>query len=307
MNTLKKERYFAYRKFFFRMFVLIFILLTPIVLFYSLGYKFDLKSKKFLKTGAIDITSHPKDANVYLNGRKIENTTPCVIRLLMPGKYTLTLDKDLFYVYEMPIDVRSSAVTGIDVTLVPKMRNIEKLKSGMNVQKFFVIERLFGRKIILFTDHGIYVLGENFGDLKKIATLSMDVDDIRTVTGIREDKNKFVFWSDRKIWLVKLGWNQDPDDTVVKQIYDARKDVREVYFGLKEKYLIVLDGSKIIALDVENPSVIFPVMGLKDNQAKMFYDSGSETLIVRDRSVPEDTFSMFKVNFMDLVHEKSES
>ena len=55
--------------------ILFFILATPIILLYSLGYSFDWQNKKPVLTGGLYLRSIPKKAEVYINGT-IEKETP---------------------------------------------------------------------------------------------------------------------------------------------------------------------------------------------------------------------------------------
>ncbi|MCX7661561.1 MAG: hypothetical protein N2Z79_02610, partial [Candidatus Omnitrophica bacterium] len=63
------------RKIFFWIFFFAFVITLPLVLFYSLGYRFNPYLKHFQKTGIISIKSFPQNAEVYLQGNRIKEVT----------------------------------------------------------------------------------------------------------------------------------------------------------------------------------------------------------------------------------------
>jgi hypothetical protein len=164
----EKSYYLFLRKLFFWLFSFSFILFTPVIVYYSLGYKFDIKSKKFLKTGAISIKTFPKGISVYLDGKKINETSPCILRDLMPQEYTIDLEKEGFYPYSVTVEVKPSFIEKVDVFLVPQMGDVKKLAADLYIYKFFIIKHLFGKKILAFTDKGIYSIDDDFKTIKKI-------------------------------------------------------------------------------------------------------------------------------------------
>lgn len=301
----EEARYLTFRRMFFSLFLIAFFVLAPIIVFLSLGYKFDFGTKKFQRTGAISISTTPKEAEIYLDGKKINEVTPCVLRELLPKKYTLTLEKNDFYAYKIPLEVKSSFVSEINVTLVPKMKHIEKLKLNLNIYKFFVIEHFFGREIIAFTDKGIYFLNEDFENAEKIIPLRIDEALLNTIEGIREDKEKLVFWNQNNIWLVNMSLAQAKEEMTTELIYSTKEMINNVFFGLKGKYLIIHDGMRVIAQDIKNYNVTFPVLELESVISKIFYDTASDTLYIKDKILPSDTFSLFKINLRELMRERT--
>ena len=93
---MKDETYLVLRKIFFWLFFISFVVLVPILVFYSLGYKFDKQSKKLLRTGTISIKSLPGGANIFLDGKKLNDTTPSILSELPPKDYVIKLYKAFF-------------------------------------------------------------------------------------------------------------------------------------------------------------------------------------------------------------------
>ncbi|MCK9573507.1 MAG: PEGA domain-containing protein [Candidatus Omnitrophica bacterium] len=300
-----QEKYYSLlRRISFWLFSLAFVILTPVIVYYSLGYKFDIKSKKFLKTGALSIKTFPRAITVYLDGRKIDELTPSTIRELMPRKYDLVLEKEGFYSYRMEIEIRPSLVNNVDVFLIPKIRGIEKIKFNFNIYKFFVIKQIFTEKILVFTDRGIYFLDPYWEGAKKISKQVFTEALANSIQGVIENNNKLIFWNSKNVWIVDASNGKTLDANIASLFYTAERNIKDVFLGLKDRYVIVNDGLKVIVLDMDNLGVSFEIYTLNNANSKIFYDTRSETLYIRDKLPQTDTFSLFKIEIMPLIGER---
>ena len=296
---MKDETYLVLRKIFFWLFFISFVVLVPILVFYSLGYKFDKQSKKLLRTGTISIKSLPGGANIFLDGKKLNDTTPSILSELLPKDYVIKLYKDGFYSYQIPVKVKPSSVSEFDITLIPEIRHIEKLDLDFNVYRFFISRHFYGNKIIAFTDQGVYYFDDDFKNDKKISSQGLNKDSANSLKGILEGDNKLVVWSDNAVWVV--------EDGNIGLIYTAGKLIEDIFFGLKEKYILIHDGLEIIALDIENPTVYYSILKLKDDKSDMLYDADSETIYTRERVLDTDIFSLYRSKLRHLIYEREKN
>jgi hypothetical protein len=301
---MKEKAYLILRKSFFWLFSLLFIISTPLFVIYSLGYKFDMKSGGFLKMGAISIKSVPADAAVSLGKNKINKTTPCVLNEVFPGVYTLTLEKDNYYSYQIPIRVKASAVSELDIVLVPKIQDMQKVQFDFNVYNFFVSKHILGQRIFVFTDSGIFLLDDNFVNFQKICSYNSKTDKVVNIEGFIEDSNLLVFWNKSTIWMLNIAQIQKKKEADLATILKAKKSIKNVFFGLREKYLIIQDGLEVIALDTKNSDIIFPVIKLNEANSEIVYDSSSETLYVKEKGSEEASFSLFRVDFFPSIRQR---
>lgn len=300
-----QERYYhILRHIFFWLFSFLFIIFMPVIVYYSLGYKFDTKTKKFLKTGAISIKTFPRGISVSIDGKKISEATPCTLRDLMPREYKLTLEKEGFYTYTIIVEVRPSLIQDIDVFLIPKMGDIKKLELDLHIYKFFVTKHLFGERIMAFTDKGIYLLDDDFKEVKKLSTQIFAADEANSIENLEENNNRIIFWNRTNIWMLTPPQETGEALSDVTNIYRADKDIKDIFFGFKGKYLIIHDGLKVIALDIENFKISFPVYELKSLNSRIFYNSAAETLYIKDKIPKTNYFSLFKIEMMPLINER---
>ncbi|MCX7778851.1 MAG: hypothetical protein N2259_01240 [Patescibacteria group bacterium] len=111
----------------FLIFFLIFIILTPLVLLYSQGYRLDWAKRKLVKTGNLYLISRPAGAAVFLDKKpyqisfrerllfyknllgltKLRSLTPTLINYLYPKEYLVTLKKDGYSPWQKKIKIVS--------------------------------------------------------------------------------------------------------------------------------------------------------------------------------------------------------
>ena len=83
----------------------LFLVALPIVLSYALGYTIDYKEFSIYKTGIISINSQPAGTAVYINSRKIADSTPAQIEELRPGTYKIEVRRDGYYPWHKDMTV----------------------------------------------------------------------------------------------------------------------------------------------------------------------------------------------------------
>lgn len=290
------------RKIFFWLFFLIFIIVLPLIIFYSLGYQFNRNLKRFQRTGIISIRSLPTDAEIYLNDKKINKETPFDIRNLLPNTYKIRLEKEGFYPYELNVEVKPFFVSVVDATLIPRIKDIEKIKEELSICNFFVIESFFGKKIVVLAKEGIFIFNEDLEELAK-ANLDLDTETLSSIKNIKEGKNRILLYNINNIWTLDYSLWGLKKDLVLEHIYKTDEEIKDVFFGFRDKYLIIQEKSKIVALDIKN-KIIFDIYKLNSSDAKVYYDSSSDTLFIKDKIFGLNTTSLFKINISKKIYEK---
>ena len=290
------------RKISFWLFFLIFIITLPFVVFYSLGYQFNPNLKQFQRTGIISIKSFPSGVEIYLDGKRINRQTPFDIRNLLPGTYKIKLEKDGFYPYELSVEVRPSFVSVIDATLIPKIKDIEKIKEELNICNFFVIESFLGKKIVVLAKEGIFIFNEDLEELAKVST-DLDIETLSSIRNIKEGKNKILLYNENNIWAVDYSLWGLKKDLAFEHIYKTDGEIKDVFFGFRDKYLIIQEKSKIVAFDIKN-KIIFEIYKINSFDAKVYYDSSSDTIFIKDKILGLNTVSLFRINISKKIYEK---
>lgn len=73
--------------------IVVFVVLAPLVVIYSLGYRYDVSRQRLLKTGAIALATRPRGGTVFIDGRRLRQTSPSVLRNVLPGEHHISIKK----------------------------------------------------------------------------------------------------------------------------------------------------------------------------------------------------------------------
>jgi len=124
----------------FSFFIILFILITPLTVLYSLGWRIDWKSKKIIQTGAFYFKVWPKNCRVYLN-EELEKKTDfffgsALIENLLPKKYNVEIKKEGFQSWRKSLKIKERTATEAkNIILIPEKPNFTL--TAKNVEKFF--------------------------------------------------------------------------------------------------------------------------------------------------------------------------
>lgn len=103
---------------------ILFLLITPYTILYSLGYRVDFQNFKIVETGGIYIKAQPQNINVSVD-YKIETKTSLFsnsvfIQNLTPKSYQILLRKDGYYDYLKSMEIKEREVTKLENVILFK-------------------------------------------------------------------------------------------------------------------------------------------------------------------------------------------
>lgn len=90
---------------------------TFVAIQFAKGYRPDLQTRSLSGTGLLSISSYPKSARVIIND-KLTTVTDDKLYLL-PGNYTIKIEKDGFHAWVKSITVKNELVSSADARLFP--------------------------------------------------------------------------------------------------------------------------------------------------------------------------------------------
>ncbi len=93
--------------------VLSFFILAPLVLLYTMGYRFDLATQSIKTTGVLNIDILPKRATVKINDVILDDTMPIKLFNRAPGTYTVEISADGYHTWKKDIRIESNQTTYI--------------------------------------------------------------------------------------------------------------------------------------------------------------------------------------------------
>lgn len=153
------------RKILFIVFILIFLIVSPAVIFYASGYKLNwdnpLSFYFIQKTGMLIVESDPSEAEIFLNGKKQKDLslnlkifkggettkTPAKIKNLLPGSYDLRVEREGYQPWERRIKISPGQITHVlDIKLFKEESPVlisqsqdEKIKFSPNRKKIILL------------------------------------------------------------------------------------------------------------------------------------------------------------------------
>lgn len=89
--------------------IIAFLIIAPVIIFLSRGFRYDFKTNKIIKTATLVVKTEPRDAEVFLNS-KILGLTPLARRFVLPSDYELAITKDGFLPWKKRITIRQQQV-----------------------------------------------------------------------------------------------------------------------------------------------------------------------------------------------------
>ena len=112
--------------------VVLFFVVSPYIVVYSLGYRIDFEGKKITATGGINVRALPQGAEVIVDsksGGKTSFLSPTVfVQNLLPKKHSILIRKDGYFSYQKTLEVKEKEVTRLDQVILFKEKiSFEKL------------------------------------------------------------------------------------------------------------------------------------------------------------------------------------
>ncbi|MDD4995656.1 MAG: PEGA domain-containing protein [Patescibacteria group bacterium] len=96
-------------------FVLIFLTVAPLIIAYTMGYRYNFTSGQMQHTGVLVINSNPTDAEIFINGQPEKQRTPAIIKKINPNEYTVEIKKTNFIPWSKKLTVNSGESTFADM------------------------------------------------------------------------------------------------------------------------------------------------------------------------------------------------
>jgi len=230
----------------FFIFICLFLLIAPSVIFYSQGYRFDFENKKLTQTGGLFFKVEPKQVEVYIDNKLAKKTDfffgSVLIENLLPRKYKIKLEKEGYSPWEKSLDIRErEVVEAKNIVLFPENLNFNLLTKetenlwfspdGKKIILYEKSEKLWALKLYdleknikshLISETDVYPKGADLMNLE----FSEDSKEIYLDVGIKEQEKYFTLRLDKSPpQLTERKITQTP-----KNIVASRKINNDFYY-----------------------------------------------------------------------------
>lgn len=150
----------------------LFLIITPLIIFYSLGYRFDFDAKKIVATGGIYIKASPLGTDVIINSNTDKKTsifsTYVFVQNLLPKQHTVLIKKDGYFDYQKTLSVKENEVTKLEkVTLFKKNLAFSASGGELKDQTQSPFDQIKAPEKYIIKNNNLY-----YSDSKENATLT---------------------------------------------------------------------------------------------------------------------------------------
>ncbi len=120
---------------------LVFLVVAPYIVFYSMGYRLDFKHMKIVATGGIYVHALPSGTDIIID-KNIDTTTgyfnnSVFVQNLQPGQHQVVITKAGYYTYQKKLGVQEKQVTKLEsVTLFKQNLAFTALDTGISYLSF---------------------------------------------------------------------------------------------------------------------------------------------------------------------------
>lgn len=275
-------------------------------------------NRLLVKTGTLSIVSSPKDAYIYLDDKKQSNSsfnplqrkqisTPAKVKNLLPGKYTLRLEKEDYWSYEKEVYVQSGITNYID--------NINLFRSDLPTLVYYSEESNFS-----FNSNFDYIYlngSKEFVDLKLGNKKKIDTKNIEKGSWLKDAP---YFFSNGIIYNISDAGLNDliPDNKNLSWKYDRDNDsfyysdpLKSIYRLDKNNKTSTLLIKNIDYLDYkEDGSSIFTITQ-KENKKYLVETNTITSKLIQEIELPNSANYRFaaknKNSYLSLYDDKNKS
>ncbi len=169
------------RRIYFVLFFILFLLVTPLVILYALGYRFDFAQRIVVtERGGVYVYTSLPGTNIYIDGELKETTgifrREYLSQSIRPGRYFVRAENEGYRSWEKYVQVHAGRVTSVYPFLVPEVFDFEAVPEFIDIVSVGtstpdqVSNPLYDQYILLFED-SLLVL-----DTATTSLLSDDLD-----------------------------------------------------------------------------------------------------------------------------------
>lgn len=126
-----------------------FLVIAPILVLYSMGYRFDFEKMKMTETGGIYVRTYPVAEKIVIDSKISEKpnwiSNSVFVQSLLPNNHSVLIEKTGYYDYSKTLPVQEKEVTKLENVFLFK-KNIQfviitdKSQSPFNVTEKFIIK-----------------------------------------------------------------------------------------------------------------------------------------------------------------------
>ncbi len=236
--------------------VVIFAFLSFVVILYAQGYKYSFSGLRFFRTGAIYVKAN-EDAKVYMDDKFLNSTSffsnSYTVKGLLPGQYTIRIQKDNFSSWQKNITVEEGLVSEFSkAMLLPKSGEAKdnfvlEIKTLLTPPKKSLLPSMPATPTEPFyIKNGVLFKTMENGETERLSYL---------VSGfaLSPDEKKLSWWNGNELWVM---WLSDMDYQPYRKASDkdlitrfSTKIKNAAWFRDSDHLVVDSGGYKVLEID----------------------------------------------------------
>ena len=247
------------RRILFYLFLCIYLIICPLIIFSALGYKFSPQDKEIVQTGLLYLSSIPSQADVYFGKSRYAQKTPATVRDLLPGDYFVKLSLKGYKLWQDTLTIKAGKATAFErILLIPQ--NWQKRE--LSGDKFRSLAGLSGTDFLILSKgakaEDYYVFNCKTEQAFPVLRADSGLKDSRVLVQFSvDDSPQFIISAElrgKKIFLL-VRIKEDSADTldITDLIYEPPLDI--VWDPADNRHIFSLHKDKLNRLDVESRTV----------------------------------------------------
>ncbi len=172
---------------------ILFFIISPLVIMYTAGYRWDSESNEIKETGVLSVNIKPENSEVFLNDIKIQKSLPLYLPNRAPGSYKIKLTLPGYKTWEKDIEIESKKTTYIKDIRLFKDNLPTKVSETEDIEIDTLCSSNGGRYILLLSqENNVYEM-----DIFDTQNQSLEA-----VSRIKSDFEPIVSWSPFADYLI---------------------------------------------------------------------------------------------------------
>lgn len=229
------------RRLLFYLLCALFLIVAPVLLGYTSGFRWSSTQHRLVKIGALSIASLPDGATVTINGQP-QGRTPVLLRNLHPGLYEIVLTKEDYWPWSKTLAVESERTTFAHATALFKIATPRLTKEKFPVPKPKPPASLDSYKVFTDASRGKIIVIDNERQIK--------ISELEGTQAVwkTEDTPLLFSYSPHEVWQYNPKTNER---TLITRLLEEIQEVLPL--PEREALLLILkNGVRALELDARD-------------------------------------------------------
>ena len=294
----------------FGIFVLVFFIAAPVIIFYASGYRYNLAKQKIEQTGHLLVTSKPSGADVKIDGKAYDqwwrallhlspSVTPARIKNLLSGEYTIDLSLDGYWPWRRKAVVLPQQTTfATDVALLIKKDPV----SVVTVKDLVTYHPLSAQRAAYITPHSLVVFDQGGNTSQTLWSTTELIQDFKLVTS----PVSYLVTTDKAFWLIQDG--KSPAQLARRPNISAISEQQGRLIGLAKTGLVDLNINGKQATEYSVNGTLIDILLQNTGAYYLVTDGGGSALYRRtlSRNTPAELILKLPVHGLSFLPDSTD-